>query len=470
MLCPCPRRVIYEVEVREIGYGPEPYVIADAHMYADGHRIVYFETMSLKITGTTRSDIEAFWEAKSRVRNEKAEAEHDAAGQPPAPATRAPLIYDHDRIMAYAIGNPSEAFGEPYRIFDRDRVLARLPGPPYAFMDGVTRVDPEPWVLKPGGWIEARYDVDPHAWFFNADRTGAMPFCVLLEIALQPCGWLAAYMGSALRSEQDLKFRNLGGTAVLKRPINRQHTTLTMRSRLSKFSEAGNMIIEHFDFEVLQGSEMVYAGETNFGFFTRAALANQVGLTGTHREVYLPSDREIERGRRSDALEEIAPRWPDDPETAPFSGLTMPAGALRMIDTVDLYIPDGGPAALGYIRGIKIVDPDEWFFNAHFYQDPVCPGSLGIESFLQLIRFAALDRWGSLADTHRFELITNVPHQWVYRGQIIRPNKKVEVEAVITDIQQTPVPEIRADGVLKVDGLYIYRMENFGYRLVPIDG
>ena len=31
-----------------------------------------------------------------------------------------------------------------------------------------------------------------------------MPFCILLEIALQPCGWLAAYMGSALKSDQDL--------------------------------------------------------------------------------------------------------------------------------------------------------------------------------------------------------------------------------------------------------------------------
>ena len=28
-----------------------------------------------------------------------------------------------------------------------------------------------------------------------------MPFAVLLEVALQPCGWLAAYMGSALTSD-----------------------------------------------------------------------------------------------------------------------------------------------------------------------------------------------------------------------------------------------------------------------------
>ena len=40
-----------------------------------------------------------------------------------------------------------------------------------------------------------------------------MPLAVLLEVALQACGWLAAYMGSALTSDDDLKFRNLGGTA-----------------------------------------------------------------------------------------------------------------------------------------------------------------------------------------------------------------------------------------------------------------
>ncbi len=39
-------KVTYEVEIKEIGYRPEPYVIADAYMYADGHRIVYFRDMS----------------------------------------------------------------------------------------------------------------------------------------------------------------------------------------------------------------------------------------------------------------------------------------------------------------------------------------------------------------------------------------------------------------------------------------
>ena len=134
-------------------------------------------------------------------------------------------------------------------------------------MDRVIKTEPPPWELKPGGWIEAQYDMPADEWYFRADRSGSMPFGVLLEIALQPCGWLAAYLGSALRSDQDLKFRNLGGKAILNKSLYPENRTLTMRSRLSKASEAGDMIIEHFDFQVLCGAEMIYAGTTYFGFF-----------------------------------------------------------------------------------------------------------------------------------------------------------------------------------------------------------
>src|ERR1700704_2977728 len=109
---------------------------------------------------------------------------------------------------------PSAAFGEPYRIFDHDRVIARLPGPPYQFLDRITAIDAEPWKLRAGGVIEAEYDVPPDAWYFAADRQGVMPFAVLLEVAFQPCGWLAAYLGSALTSPLDLRFRNLGGSGT----------------------------------------------------------------------------------------------------------------------------------------------------------------------------------------------------------------------------------------------------------------
>jgi len=40
-------------------------------------------------------------------------------------------LYDNESILQFAIGKPSLAFGDRYRVFDEERVIARLPGPPY---------------------------------------------------------------------------------------------------------------------------------------------------------------------------------------------------------------------------------------------------------------------------------------------------------------------------------------------------
>jgi len=437
---PDTKHVIYEVEIKEIGYDPEPYVIADAHMFDDGQQIVMFKDMSMKMSGISRKEIESSWKKK--------------AG------------YDYNSILAFSIGKPSEAFGEPYKVFDKERIIARLPGPPYLFIDRITKIEPEKWVLKPDGWIEAEYKVLPDEWYFKANRIPAIPYCILLEIALQPCGWLAAYMGSALKSKKDLKFRNLGGKATLHHQILPDSKKLRMKTRLTQVAEAGDMIIEHFDIQILQSDKLMYEGNTNFGFFTKQTLAQQVGIIDASERACCPEPDELKKSI-SHVFEKVAPLTPFDQETASAHSLAMPSKALLMIDEIETYIRDGGTEGLGFIRGVKKVDPNEWFFKAHFYQDPVCPGSLGIESFIQLIKFMAIDRWSHLTETHIFELITDKPHTWIYRGQIIPENKRIEVEAVVTRIQDIPVPTIQANGFLKVDGLYIYEMQDFGIRLIP---
>ncbi|MFO8084206.1 MAG: beta-ketoacyl synthase N-terminal-like domain-containing protein [Desulfobacterales bacterium] len=448
---PKTRHVIYEVFLKEIGFSPEPYAVADALMYADGRCIVSFKDMSMKMSGVSKDDIERVWKQKT----EEPQQEKDGLKQ---------IIYDRDKILAFAVGKPSEAFGKLYEVFDNDRKIARLPGPPYSFMDRVVHVEPEPWVLKPGGWIESEYDIPPEAWYFRANRTPSIAFCVLLEIALQPCGWLAAYAGSALKSSNDLKFRNLGGCATLHDQVFPENGPLTMKSRMVKVSEAADMIIEYFDFEVIQNKRTVYEGDTYFGFFTPEALKQQVGIREAGKITWTPTKNELKRPV-SEKLPTESPIDPDDPETASSALLSLPSKALLMIDSIDMFIPDGGPNELGFVRGIKEVDPEEWFFKAHFYQDPVCPGSLGIESFLQLLKFAALKHWPHLKETCRFEILTGKTHCWTYRGQIIPTNKLVEVEAVITQLQEKPFPLITANGCLKVDGLVIYQMKDFGIQL-----
>jgi 3-hydroxymyristoyl/3-hydroxydecanoyl-(acyl carrier protein) dehydratase len=333
-------------------------------------------------------------------------------------------------------------------------------------MDKVVHIEPEAWVLEPGGWIESEYRVPADEWYLRANRTRSVPFCVVLEIALQPCGWLAAYCGSALKSEKDLRFRNLGGRALLKQNILPDPEPLKIRCRMSKVSEAVDMIIEHFDFQVLRQGKTLYEGNTYFGFFTKEALANQVGIREPGFEPFEPDPEELARGRGVDLPVE-APIFPEDPGRVEAPALSMPARALGMIDKIEVFIPDGGPQGLGFIRGVKTVDPEEWFFRAHFFQDPVCPGSLGIESFLQLFKFAAIHRWPGLTRTHGFEIEEDMSHTWTYRGQVIPTNRVVTVDAMVTHVEETPTPTIRGDGVLKVDGLCIYKMENFGMTLVP---
>src|SRR5205814_1910964 len=134
-------------------------------------------------------------------------------------------------------------------------------------------------------------------------------------------------------------------------------------------------------------------------------------------KLYEPAIAELGRGRSFPMPTE--PQHPD--------------AMLRMLDRVDLFVPDGGSKGLGFIRGSKTVNPDEWFFKAHFFQDPVWPGSLGLEAFLQLLKVIATERWGPQTSPGGFSLVAR-PHQWTYRGQVIPSDRHVTVEAEITAI------------------------------------
>ena len=452
---PATRRVIYQVDIKQIGYRPRPFVIADAQMFADGRHIVMFKDISIQMTGVSGEEIDAFWSRRIQPR-----------------ATERP-VFDFHRLLEFSQGLPSRAFGRVYRPFDDKRFIARLPRPPYLFIDRIVRAEPDPWVLAPGGWSTAHYEVRPDAWYFAANRTPTAPFCVLLEVALQPCGWLAAYMGSALRSDKDLRFRNLGGQAAVHQDVLCEPGLLTTRVRLTKVSEAADMIIETFDFEVLKEDQPVYTGNTYFGFFTPQALARQTGIEQAEYMGVDANESQTE-AKQPVSLPLKHPLTPDEAaahsDCRRLSGLKMPAGALRMLDFIDIDEPGGGPDGLGFIRGRKRVDPSEWFFDAHFYQDPVWPGSLGIEAFYQLLKTIACRRWRHLAESHRFSLVAGTAHQWKYRGQVIPANKSVTVEAAVTAIKDTGVPGIWADGILSVDGLVIYEMKNFGLQLVPGNG
>ncbi len=431
------KTVTYRVSIKELGYSPEPFAIVDALMSADGHPIVEIPDMSVRLAGLDRHKVEALW--SGTVPLSKGQS---SSGDSP----KKQILYDTDRITAFAIGNPSEAFGEPYRVFDQERKIARLPGPPFQFLDRIVAINGEPWKLVEGVTVTAEYDVPPDAWYFTANRQTQMPFSVILEIGLQPCGWLAAYLGSALTSENDLSFRNLDGNAVQHRPVTAQSGTLTIDVKITRIASSGGMIIQAYDFSVSDSYGLVYSGDTVFGFFSKESLAQQVGVQGV--SLYQVTDTELANSEQFTYPQEL-----------PYSDTKM-----RMVDEIEIFAPQGGLHGLGYIRGNKIVDPEEWFFKAHFYQDPVCPGSLGLESFLQLLKVVVAEKWGVNNDSQFETVVCNEKHSWNYRGQIIPANKKVLVEAVVTAVDDEK-RLLKADGYLSVDGKIIYQLKDFSIKL-----
>jgi 3-hydroxymyristoyl/3-hydroxydecanoyl-(acyl carrier protein) dehydratase len=150
------------------------------------------------------------------------------------------------------------------------------------------------------------------------------------------------------------------------------------------------------------------------------------------------------------------------------------SGKLLMIDRITARHAGGGARGLGWWRAEKVVDAGEWFFKAHFFQDPVQPGSLGIEALGQLLQVAMIDR--GLGDGAgpgaRFEpLALGRPMIWKYRGQVTPANRIITTEMELVEVGEDARGRYAiGNGALWVDGVRIYRVERMAMRIVSLPG
>jgi 3-hydroxymyristoyl/3-hydroxydecanoyl-(acyl carrier protein) dehydratase len=141
---------------------------------------------------------------------------------------------------------------------------------------------------------------------------------------------------------------------------------------------------------------------------------------------------------------------------------------LLMIDRVTAFDRTGGRAGLGFVRAEKTVDPAEWFFKAHFFQDPVQPGSLGLEAMLQTLQFYMIHEGLADGPGLRFEPIAlGRTMTWKYRGQVVPRNRVVTITLEVVEVgRDAEGPYALADASLWVDGKRIYQATAMGMRVV----
>jgi 3-hydroxymyristoyl/3-hydroxydecanoyl-(acyl carrier protein) dehydratase len=130
---------------------------------------------------------------------------------------------------------------------------------------------------------------------------------------------------------------------------------------------------------------------------------------------------------------------------------------LRLLDEARIVL-DGGDHDRGYVYGFRRIDADDWYFNCHFYRDPVMPGSLGIEAIIQALQLFILES-GSASHLREpvFHCPIDVEMTWKYRGQVLREDGEISLEVHVKEVRSSPEKVVAiADASLWKPGMRIY--------------
>jgi len=438
---PTSRLLTLEVFVDSFVDGPEPTLVADVLGTVDGLKAFHGQRVALQLTPDwpfTEGD-----PLYAPGRERKPAASHDGH------------FFDEAAMLACSFGRESLALGPAYGIFDEVRRAPRLPNEDYLFVSRIVTTSDTFGRLQTGSFFVAEYDVPPGAWYFADNGQAVMPFAVLMEVVLQPCGVLSNYVGVPLNSSIDLLFRNLDGDFTVFAEVEPSVGTLTTTARLTKLSRLGTTYILAFEVETRAADRVIIAGTTAFGYFPPESLRNQQGLPSTADEaawIAAPAARRV------------------DLTAAPFTTQRPRLGIrqLQLIEWLTADWPTGGRAGLGVLRAEKRVRAEEWMFRRHFFHDPVQPGSLGVEASLQLLQAYAIDR--GLADGMRYPCFesaaTGERIVWTFRGQVVPENARTELLIEILRIDRAPnAVLIEACASLWVDGRKIYAMPRLVVRV-----
>ncbi len=425
-------RLIYRMEITEIGLTPRPYAKANIDILLDGKIIVNFKDLGLQLV-------------------EK---------NPPVPlAAKRSALFDERHITEFATGSLAACFGPEYAIYDTRRA-PRTPNGDLQLISRVLSVDGTRGQVLPNSSLVTEYDVPENPWYMDQNAYPTVPYSILMEIGLQPCGFLSAHLGSTLPyPDENFYFRNLDGNGKFLSDLDLRGRTIANQVRLLSSTAIQGIVIQKFAYELSCGGQPFYTGEATFGYFQAEALVDQIGLDRGNSPA--PLIHSITAPTRLDLRLPALFRSPKDQPGYRLSG-----GQLHLLDEVQ--IASGGKFGQGYAYGHKTINPRDWFFKAHFHQDPVMPGSLGVEAMQQALQAYALQTGvGRDFRSPRFAHALDHNTVWKYRGQIVPDNQDMSLELHIAKTETAPGRiTLHAEASLWKENLRIYEVKSLALSVV----
>ena len=131
----------------------------------------------------------------------------------------------------------------------------------------------------------------------------------------------------------------------------------------------------------------------------------------------------------------------------------LPSDQMLMFDEIINIDDYSGNYNNGSIEAILDINPNLWFFDCHFKEDPVMPGCLGLDAMWQLLGFYLL--WTGLPGIGRALGADNIK----FFGQVLPSAKKVTYRLDIKRVINRGAIVGLADGEMYVDDKKIYTAE-----------
>ncbi|MEM7564337.1 MAG: bifunctional 3-hydroxydecanoyl-ACP dehydratase/trans-2-decenoyl-ACP isomerase [Pseudomonadota bacterium] len=134
----------------------------------------------------------------------------------------------------------------------------------------------------------------------------------------------------------------------------------------------------------------------------------------------------------------------------------LPQSPMLMIDRITRIDPAGGQFGRGLIKAELDIHPELWFFKCHFADDPVMPGSLGVDGLCQVLGFYL--GWQGMQGKGRALSLNNVR----YHNPVVPASSIVTYEVeVIKPFKTTALSGCVANGRLCVGDLAATTVEKF---------
>jgi 3-oxoacyl-(acyl-carrier-protein) synthase/3-hydroxymyristoyl/3-hydroxydecanoyl-(acyl carrier protein) dehydratase len=399
-----------------------------------------------------------------------------ASMQPEASPESSRIQFSRTQLETIATGRISEVFGPRFRPQDDYPRRTRLPAPPLLFIDQVVELSAKPDSTGQGT-IRTETVIQQDSWYLHQDH---MPASVLSECT-QGDLILISWLGADFESRGDRAYRLLSCDLTYFDRLPCPGDTVQCEVSVTGNIRAGSVSLFSFHADCrVNGKVLLSLQNCQAGLFTEEELSTSRGIirgpsadagVAASPPAYpvISSYRSFSRGQvrafsEGRSLECFGPGF----ERAQTHTRTprIPAGKLLRIEEVSAFDPEGGTWKLGYLKAECSIHPEDWYFKAHFKDDPCMPGFMICEGCFQGMAFLMSATGFTLQrDGWQFEPESGKTGNLQWRGQVSPRVRNLGFEIHAEEWTSGAEPSLVADVTVSADGHPILHGRHFAIAL-----